>query len=121
MQERQTARQGGQQGHVPTFIPEDFQLREGLTVTVTILVEEVDDVLLVPNSAITRQGGPSYVRVVSADGTTEERAIQIGISNWQFTEVTEGLSEGEQVVVPQGTAAPTSQQRGMFIPRVGQH
>jgi len=109
-----------QQAPVPASIPEDFQLREGLTVTVTIMVEGVNDVLLVPNPAITHQGGQSYVKVVSADGTTEERAIQTGISDWQYTEVTEGLSEGEQVVVPQGTTTPaTSQQRGMFIPGMG--
>lgn len=115
--------QGRQQGQVPTIIPEDFQLREGLTVTVTILVEEAADVLLVPNAAITTQAGKSYVQVVSPDGTTEEREIQTGISDWQFTEVTEGLSEGEQVIVPQGTTAttPTQQGRpgGIMIPGMG--
>jgi len=112
--------QGGQQGQTPTMIPEDFQLREGLTVTVSILVEERNNVLLVPNRAITRQGMESYVNV-SKDGVTEERAIKTGISNWQYTEVTEGLSEGEKVVVPQGTAttSTTQQQRppgGIMIP-----
>ncbi len=71
--------QGGQQGQVPAAISEDFQLREGLTVTVTILVNERTDVLLVPNSAITSQGGQTYVQVVKGD-TTEERAIETGIS-----------------------------------------
>ena len=33
-------------------VPEDFQLREGLTVTVTIIVAEGHDVLMVPNAAI---------------------------------------------------------------------
>jgi hypothetical protein len=40
---------------------------------------------------------------VSKDGVAEERVIQVGISDWQFTEVTDGLSEGEQIIVPQGT------------------
>ena len=91
-------------------IPEEFQLREGLTVTVTIAVDERTEVLLVPNAAITSSSGQSYVRVVSPAGTTEERAIQTGISDWQFTEVTDGLSEGEQVLVPQGTTTTTTQQ-----------
>jgi HlyD family secretion protein len=101
--------QGLQSGHLPTTIPEDFQLREGLTVTVSILVDERTDVLLVPNSAITSQGGKMYIQVMSADGTSEERVVQTGISDWQFTEVTDGLSEGEQVVVPQGTTTSTTQ------------
>jgi len=100
-----------QSGQSPAMIPEDFQLREGLTVTVTIVVDERTDVLLVPNAAITSSGGQSYVQVVSPAGTTEERAIQTGISDWQFTEVTGGLSEGEQVLVPQGTTTTTTQQR----------
>ncbi len=119
-QERQQA-QGGQQRRMPTAISKDFQLREGLTVTVSILVDERVDVLLVPNSAITSQEGKMYVQVMSPDGTSEERMIQTGISDWQFTEVTDGLSEGEQVVVPQGTATTsvTSQQRPTRMPIPG--
>jgi RND family efflux transporter MFP subunit len=83
---------------------ENFQLREGLTVTVRIIMQEKSDVLLVPNGAITTQGGQTLVQVVSAGGAVEERAVTTGISNWQYTEVTDGLAEGEQVVVIQGTA-----------------
>jgi len=104
--------QGLQSGQLPAMMPENFQLREGLTVTVSILVDERTDVLMVPNSAITRRGAQSYVKVVSADGTIEERVIQTGISDWQYTEVTGGLSEGEQVVMPQGTTASSTTQQG---------
>ena len=92
--------------------PEDYQLREGLTVTVSIIVSEKSNVLLVPNAAITGEGGQNYVQVVSPSGTTEKRAIQTGITDYQYTEVTSGLSEGEKVMVPQGTAtkSTTSQQ-----------
>jgi RND family efflux transporter MFP subunit len=109
---------------MPTMISENFQLREGLTVTVNIIIGEATDVLLVPNGAITTQGRQTYVQVMSADGTTQERAVTTGISNWQYTEVTDGLSEGEQVVVIQGTASTTTtpQQGGnrMIIP-MGPH
>jgi RND family efflux transporter MFP subunit len=103
---------------------ENFQLREGLTVTVSIIIEEATDVLLVPNGAITTQGGQSYVQVVSSTGTIEKRTIKTGITDYTNTEVTEGLSEGEQVVVPQGTTSTTTTQQqgpsgGMFIPGMG--
>jgi multidrug efflux pump subunit AcrA (membrane-fusion protein) len=99
-------------GQTLAIIPEGFQLKEGLTVTVSIVVEERNDVLLVPNRAITYQGREAYVQVVSPDGTIEARLIQTGISDSQNTEVTSGLSEGEQVVIPQTTTTPstTSQQ-----------
>ncbi len=100
----------GQQG-MPMMLHEDFQLREGLTVTVSILVDERNDVLLVPNSAITSSGRQTYVKVALPDGTSEDRLVTTGISDWQYTEVIEGLIEGEQVVVPQGTTAtPETQQ-----------
>jgi len=113
----------GAQGQTSTMaVPEDFQLREGLTVTVNILVEEKSDVLLVPNKAITRQGTESYVEV-SQDGVVTQRLVQAGISDWQFTEITGGLSEGEQIVVPKGTTTTpaTSQGRppGMGMPFFG--
>ena len=104
---------------------EDFQLREGLTVTVSIIVDERNDVLLVPNSAITTGGRQTFVQILSADGMSEQRAIQVGISDYQFTEVTEGLNEGEQIIVPQGTTTTTPTQQGqrqrggIFIPGMG--
>jgi RND family efflux transporter MFP subunit len=103
---------------------ENFQLREGLTVTVSIIIDEAADVMLVPNGAITSRGQQNYVQVVSADGSIEERAVTIGISNWQYTEVTDGLSEGEQVVVT-GTTSTTTETNnfgppgGMMIPMGG--
>jgi len=104
MKQRQ---QGLQSGQMPAIIPEDFQLREGLTVTVSILVAERSDVLLIPSGAIITRGGRAYVQVVSPDGIIEERAIQTGISDWQYAEVLDGLSEGDQVIVPKITATTT--------------
>ena len=113
--------QADQQGQGPAAPPANFQLRDGLAVTVSIILAQRTNVLLVPNAAITTQGGQSYVQVLTPSGTTEARAIKTGISNWQYTEVTEGLSEGDKVVVNQGTTTtPTSQQGGpqpIFFPR----
>ena len=91
------------------------QLREGLSVVVSLPEEGRDDVLLVPNSAITTQGGQTYVQVVSPNGTAEERIIQTGISSWQYTEVTSGLSEGEQVVVSDTTTPQQEEPEGQWI------
>ncbi|MFC2005164.1 efflux RND transporter periplasmic adaptor subunit [Chloroflexota bacterium] len=105
-------------GQFQTRTLEDFQLREGLTVTVNIIMDSRADVLLVPNAAISTQGRQTYVTVVLSDGTTEERAIETDITDYLFTEVTNGLSDGEQVVVPQGTAATTTttRQPGVRMP-----
>jgi len=114
-----------QQGQMSSMLSENLQLREGLSVTVSIIVAQRSDVLLVPNTAITTQGGKTYVQVMLLEGVTEEREIQTGISNWQYTEVTGGLSEGEKVVVPEGTTTTTSTTEqqggpsGIIIPGMG--
>ena len=102
---------GGQQseGQLPSMTVTDFQLRQGMTVTVSIIISEATDVIIVPNGAVSSEGGQYYVEVVSASGETEKRAVQIGISDWQYTEITDGLREGEQVVVPEGTSTSTTQ------------
>ena len=111
MKQRQQARAGQpgrQQQQMLTMVPEDFQLTEGLTITVSIVVEERNDVLLVPIQAIISRGRETLVQVLK-DGVIEERSITVGISNWQYAEITSGLSEGEQVVVPQVTiTTPTT-------------
>jgi RND family efflux transporter MFP subunit len=92
------------------------QLREGLTVIVGIIVDQRINVLLVPNGAITTQREQSYVQVLSPDGTIEMRAIKTGITDYVNTEVTDGLSEGEKVVIFQGTdtsSTTSSQWPGM--------
>jgi macrolide-specific efflux system membrane fusion protein len=80
-------------------VPEDVDLKEGMTVTVSLIVSKSENVLLVPYSAIITEDGQKYVQVVSADGSTERRSITTGNTDYQYTEVTEGLSEGEQVLV----------------------
>lgn len=113
------------EGQLPSVTVTDFQLRQGLSVTVSIIISEAEDVLLVPNGAVLSQGGQYYVEVVAASGETETRAVEIGISDWQYTEITEGLSEGEQVVVPEGTSTTTTQDQfqrpsgGMILPGGG--
>jgi RND family efflux transporter MFP subunit len=84
------------------------QLRDGMSVTVTIVTEQKQNVLMVPNKAISRQGSDKVVQVVNGD-TTEIRVVKTGISNSQYTEITEGLKEGEKVVSSQTTTTTTTQ------------
>lgn len=104
----------GQQGTQRTFGQQQtsssnstLQLREGLTVTVNIVITEKTGVLLVPNRAITRQNGQTTVKVTK-DGQVETRAVVVGINDFQNTEILEGLSEGEKMVITQTTTTSTS-------------
>jgi multidrug efflux pump subunit AcrA (membrane-fusion protein) len=99
---------------------QNVQLRQGLTVSVAVVIEQKSDILVVPNAAITRQNGQNMVKVVGAAGILTERPIQIGIADWQFTEVVSGLTEGEKVSVPPGTRTTSSNQRFPTGPMVVQ-
>jgi len=117
MQQAQTGQIGGQQQPTPTVTLESFQLKQGMTVIVSLIIQQKSNVLLVPNTAITSQGMKSYVKV-SKDGAIEEREIKTGISNSQYTEVSDGLTEGEQVIIPK-TTTTTSTTRQQQVPQGG--
>ena len=117
-------RQGFQFGQRPggvvtgSIMRGSIQLRQGQTVTVSVIIQQRNDVLLVPNQAIMGQGMSTYVRVMK-DGEIEERSVRIGLSDWQYTEIMQGLSEGEQVVVPETTGTsttPTGPQQQQGVP-----
>jgi HlyD family secretion protein len=89
---------------VPDSDIEGIDLREGLSVSVTLLIAEKTDVLLVPNAAISKAGNRAFVTVILEDGGEEQRSITTGVSNWQYTEVLDGLEEGD-VIKTVGTVA----------------
>jgi hypothetical protein len=103
-----TGQGGGQTAPRPQASLEDIQLRQGLSVTITLVVDQATDVLLVPNAAISYKGAQAAVKVMTAAGEIEEREVSVGISNWTDTVITEGLTEGEQIVVPQGIGSSAS-------------
>ena len=95
-----------------------IQLREGLSVTVSVVIWERNDVIIVPNRAIIHQGQETLVQVLE-NGVIEQRSVTTGLSDWQYTEITEGLSEGEKVVVTgtgTTTTTPTTPQPGGKMP-----
>jgi HlyD family secretion protein len=77
-------------------------LPSGLTASATIVIDEKNDVVVVPLRAVRRQGRDQVVEVVGDDGKSATRTIKTGVQNDQFVEITDGLQEGEQILV-QGT------------------
>jgi RND family efflux transporter MFP subunit len=90
-----------------TIVDQTGKLRHGQTITVTLQTNKRSGVLMVAKSAITTRGNQPFVNLVQPDGTTVEKPIRTGLSNWQYTEVTSGLNAGDKVLLP-GTSASTS-------------
>ncbi len=72
-------------------------LRPGLYAYATVFVEERTNALLVPSSAVVRQGADLYCVTIS-DGKAKRRAIVLGLEDGTFSEVTSGLKDDEAVV-----------------------
>lgn len=72
------------------------KLLVGYSADVEIILAGRDQVLRIPTAAI-QEGGK--VLLFNADsGKLEERPIKAGLSNWEYTEVLEGLSAGDRIV-----------------------
>jgi HlyD family secretion protein len=68
----------------------------GYSADIEVVIEESPNALRVPTQAILEG---NKVLVFTADGILREREIELGLSNWAWTEVAEGLAEGDEVVI----------------------
>ena len=94
-------------------------LREGMSVTVNLITSSETNVLLVPYTAVTTTGGKSYVTVQLESGETEQREVTTGSTNYSMIAITDGVSEGETIVVPKGTITGSSGGSMQFSGGVG--
>lgn len=67
----------------------------GYSADVEVIVEARDNVLRVPTSALMPG---NRVLLLGADGRLAERAVEVGLTNWEFSEVKSGLERGARVV-----------------------
>ena len=79
-------------------VPEGVQLVEGLSATANIVLREDTNVLLIPVQSIYGTFEQPLVRVMS-NGAVKERPVVLGNSDDFWVVVSEGLIEGEQVVM----------------------
>jgi HlyD family secretion protein len=82
--------------------PANPDIKTGLSVNLSILTNEKQDVLAVPNRLLqSDSSGKQFVTVIASDGkSTKSVYITTGLSGDTYTEVTSGLSGGEQIAAP---------------------
>lgn len=87
-------------------------LKYGMTGTAEILIQDRQGVLTLPVEALRIQRGGASVTVKKPDGTLQENTpIQIGIRSKTSVEVTGGLQEGDEVVIPTRRASGNGTQQ----------
>lgn len=77
----------------------DPRLRDQMTTKAAIITNKLENVLVVPDGAVIKQGTATYVDVIGADGKTVRTPFTAGPSGFDNTQVVSGLREGQQVLV----------------------
>ncbi|MFP5372763.1 MAG: efflux RND transporter periplasmic adaptor subunit [Actinomycetes bacterium] len=92
---------GGQTGGGTTArcaVPAGVAVFAGMGATVAVSAGTAENVLVVPITAVQGSVQTGKVWVVGPDGTGEERAVTLGLTDGEMIEVREGLAEGDQVL-----------------------
>lgn len=77
----------------------DVAIKPGLSATAEIVVAEAQDVIVVPMTAVIQRRNQTMVMKKDEEGKIVSTPVTTGISNDIMYEITEGLSEGDQIVV----------------------
>jgi HlyD family secretion protein len=76
--------------------PQPGELLVGYSADLEVVLNNRESALRIPSSAL--QGSDRVLLFKPETGKLEERLIKTGITNWEYTEVLDGLQEGDKVV-----------------------
>ncbi|MFC0300540.1 efflux RND transporter periplasmic adaptor subunit [Virgibacillus soli] len=114
------AKEGNSENGTTTFdvtisIQKPKELKVGMTMEASIVTESKADALYVPSDAIYSNGDKKYVHLISDKNSEndtntnfEEVAVQVGLVTDEYVEITDGVSEGNMVELPQLSTESTS-------------
>ena len=114
---------------------DDARVKPGMSVSVTIITDSAQDVIVVPSSAIKTQNGVSYVETfnsplapvaIGAQGSPSvtlptQTEVTVGLVGDTSSEITSGLKEGDIIVTKTiiGTATATKSTTPSILNAVG--
>jgi HlyD family secretion protein len=73
-------------------------MKPGVQVKASIFVEKLDDVITVPNQAISFEQGKAFV-LVKNSAKVQKREVDVGPRSLTLTVITSGLKEGEEILL----------------------
>lgn len=75
------------------------EMRPGMSCSVEILADMVDDCIQVPVQSVVLHEGKTIAFVTTSGGGFDQRAVKVGRASETFVEVLDGLKEGEEVLL----------------------
>ena len=85
-----------------SFETDDPRIKIGMSVNAEIIVEEKVDTIVVSNAAISEVKDRTFVQILK-EGLSKRIPVVLGLVTDLKTEVLEGLSEGDEVIIGQST------------------
>lgn len=79
-------------------VPGDVTVFAGLAAEMTIAGGRAENVIVVPTTAVRGAAQSGTVWVSTADGATAERPVALGLTDGTQVQITEGLTEGEEIL-----------------------
>ena len=94
----------------------DNALMSGMTAQVFFVVESAEGALSVPASAVKSGADGQYVEVPAGKGRLEKRPVKTGVTDRVRVQITDGLAEGDTVVIGkvQAQTEDEPRRRGLF-------
>lgn len=77
-------------------VPVDLALLTGYSADVEVLIEQRPQALRIPTESLLE--GRRVLRYDAAAGVLREVRLRTGLANWRWTEVLDGLAEGERIL-----------------------
>ncbi|GAB6181825.1 MacA family efflux pump subunit [Desulfotomaculum defluvii] len=84
------------------------ELKDGMTCSVSFVIKEVQDCLIVPYQAVKMVQGKQVVTVLNEQGQQVDKQIKTGFTDGTDVEVTEGLRGNETVVYQRASTGKTT-------------
>lgn len=88
----------------------------GSAVSVNILQQQRQDVLVVPVTALQRDAEQPYVWVQDDENTAQRQEVEVGLETLQLVEVTAGLEVGDDIVVSVPPETPLTPGQPLITP-----
>ncbi|MEU4423775.1 efflux RND transporter periplasmic adaptor subunit [Actinoplanes sp. NPDC024001] len=80
--------------------PKSVKLINGAAVTLDVVTEKADDVLVLPVEAVAGSQGKGKVDIVGPDGTRKTVDVTLGLTDGKVVQIKKGLTGDESIAVP---------------------
>ncbi|MEH7083433.1 HlyD family efflux transporter periplasmic adaptor subunit [Neobacillus drentensis] len=114
---------------VTIHIDKPKNLKVGMSTEASILTQSKENALYVPVDGVYTNNNEKYVIVTAAStdsssdasaGTSQQKTVKTGISTDEYVELTEGVTAGETIQLPElATSSSTNSQGGMMRGNMG--